>query len=182
MSGAKDWRPSLNKLLADAKARKFDAIIVWKIDRFGRSLRHLVNTLADLEALGINLHLLARLAGLQHAERQAPIPRAGRRRAVRARADTGARGGGSSRGPEARSPLWSSSLRSGWEQSPTAARIRNDVAADHCSTESTEECLPESLRRAYAPHLTSRVLEGIDRGMWEGHPCFVFGGARWMTG
>jgi DNA invertase Pin-like site-specific DNA recombinase len=53
MSGAKDSRPSLQRLLTDARARKFDAIVVWKIDRFGRSLRHLVNTLADLEALGV---------------------------------------------------------------------------------------------------------------------------------
>jgi DNA invertase Pin-like site-specific DNA recombinase len=53
MSGAKDSRPALQRLLSDARARKFDAVAVWKIDRFGRSLRHLVNTLADLEALGI---------------------------------------------------------------------------------------------------------------------------------
>jgi DNA invertase Pin-like site-specific DNA recombinase len=53
MSGAKDSRPALRRLLADARARKFDAVVVWKIDRFGRSLRHLVNTLADLEALGV---------------------------------------------------------------------------------------------------------------------------------
>ena len=53
ISGAKDSRPALQCLLADARARKFDAIVVWKIDRFGRSLRHLVNTLADLEALGV---------------------------------------------------------------------------------------------------------------------------------
>lgn len=44
MSGANDSR-LLQRLLADA--RKFDAIVVWKIDRFGRSLRHLVNTLAE---------------------------------------------------------------------------------------------------------------------------------------
>ena len=53
ISGAKDSRPALQRLLADARARKFDAMVVWKIDRFGRSLRHLVNTLADLEALGV---------------------------------------------------------------------------------------------------------------------------------
>jgi DNA invertase Pin-like site-specific DNA recombinase len=43
MGGAKDSRPALQRLLADARAQKFDAIVVWKIDRFGRSLRHLVN-------------------------------------------------------------------------------------------------------------------------------------------
>jgi DNA invertase Pin-like site-specific DNA recombinase len=52
-SGAKESRPALNRLMADAHCRKFDAIVVWKIDRFGRSLRHLVNSLAELEARGI---------------------------------------------------------------------------------------------------------------------------------
>lgn len=52
-SGAKESRPALNRLLADAKKRKFDVIAVWKLDRFGRSLKHLVLTLADLESLGI---------------------------------------------------------------------------------------------------------------------------------
>jgi DNA invertase Pin-like site-specific DNA recombinase len=39
--------------MADAHRRKFDAILVWKLDRFGRSLKHLVNALAELEALGV---------------------------------------------------------------------------------------------------------------------------------
>ena len=52
-SGAKESRPALNRLLGDAKKRKFDAIAVWKLDRFGRSLKHLVMSLADLESLGI---------------------------------------------------------------------------------------------------------------------------------
>ena len=53
VSGAKESRPELNRLMADAKRRKFDAVVVWKLDRFGRSLKHLVMTLADLESLGI---------------------------------------------------------------------------------------------------------------------------------
>jgi DNA invertase Pin-like site-specific DNA recombinase len=40
--------------MADAKQRRFDAVCVWKLDRFGRSLRHLVNALADLESLGVS--------------------------------------------------------------------------------------------------------------------------------
>jgi hypothetical protein len=39
--------------VADACRRRFDAILVWKIDRFGRSLKHLVNSLAELAALGV---------------------------------------------------------------------------------------------------------------------------------
>ena len=53
ISGAKDSRPELNRLMVDAKRRKFDAVLVWKLDRFGRSLRHLVNALAEFESLGI---------------------------------------------------------------------------------------------------------------------------------
>jgi DNA invertase Pin-like site-specific DNA recombinase len=53
-SGSKDSRPALNRLMADASQRKFDAVLVWKLDRFGRSLRHLVNALAELEALGLS--------------------------------------------------------------------------------------------------------------------------------
>src|SRR5450755_1229230 len=53
VSGSKESRPALNRLMADAHSRKFDAILVWKIDRFGRSLKHLVNALADLAALGV---------------------------------------------------------------------------------------------------------------------------------
>jgi DNA invertase Pin-like site-specific DNA recombinase len=53
ISGTKEKRPELDRLMSDAHRRRFDAILVWKLDRFGRSLRHLVNTLAELEARGI---------------------------------------------------------------------------------------------------------------------------------
>jgi putative DNA-invertase from lambdoid prophage Rac len=53
VSGSKDKRPALDKLMADAHKRKFDIVVCWKLDRFGRSLRHLVNSLAEFEALGI---------------------------------------------------------------------------------------------------------------------------------
>jgi DNA invertase Pin-like site-specific DNA recombinase len=53
ISGSKESRPELDRLMTDAHQRRFDAILVWKLDRFGRSLRHLVNALAELEALGV---------------------------------------------------------------------------------------------------------------------------------
>ena len=53
ISGCKESRPALNRLMSDAYQRRFDAILVWKIDRFGRSLKHLVNSLAELAALGV---------------------------------------------------------------------------------------------------------------------------------
>jgi DNA invertase Pin-like site-specific DNA recombinase len=54
VSGGKEKRPGLDKLLRDARGRRFDVLLCWKLDRVGRSLRHLVNLLADLEALGIS--------------------------------------------------------------------------------------------------------------------------------
>jgi DNA invertase Pin-like site-specific DNA recombinase len=53
VSGSKESRPALNQLMLDARRCRFDAVLVWKIDRFGRSLKHLVNALADLSAYGI---------------------------------------------------------------------------------------------------------------------------------
>jgi DNA invertase Pin-like site-specific DNA recombinase len=52
-SGATQSRPELNRLMADAHTRKFDVVLCWKVDRFGRSLRHLVNALADLDSYGV---------------------------------------------------------------------------------------------------------------------------------
>jgi DNA invertase Pin-like site-specific DNA recombinase len=54
VSGSKEKRPELNKLFVDAHRRRFDIVLVWKLDRFGRSLRHLVNSLAEFETLGID--------------------------------------------------------------------------------------------------------------------------------
>jgi len=53
VSGSKETRPELNRLMVDAHRCQFDAVLVWKIDRFGRSLKHLVNALADLAAYGV---------------------------------------------------------------------------------------------------------------------------------
>ena len=53
ISGADKSRLGLNRLLADAKRRKFDAVLVYRYDRFARSLRQLVTALCEFEALGI---------------------------------------------------------------------------------------------------------------------------------
>ncbi len=53
ISGTVESRPQLNRLMIDAHRRNFDAVLVWKIDRFGRSLKHLVNALADLSAYSV---------------------------------------------------------------------------------------------------------------------------------
>jgi DNA invertase Pin-like site-specific DNA recombinase len=54
VSGAKESRPALNRLLSESKRRKFDAVLVYRYDRFARSLRGLVNALAEFDALGIH--------------------------------------------------------------------------------------------------------------------------------
>src|SRR5664279_4353088 len=52
VSGSKDHRPQLDAMMRLAQARKVDVIVCWKLDRFGRSLRHLVDALAELQAVG----------------------------------------------------------------------------------------------------------------------------------
>jgi DNA invertase Pin-like site-specific DNA recombinase len=58
ISGAKgrDGRPALDALLKAATRREFDLIAVWSIDRLGRSLQHLVTTVNDLHAQGVQLY------------------------------------------------------------------------------------------------------------------------------
>ena len=58
VSGAKDRRPALDRLLASARRRGFDVLAVTKLDRLARSVRHLTALAAELEALGIDLVVL----------------------------------------------------------------------------------------------------------------------------
>lgn len=53
MSGTKTARPGLDRLVKDAKRRKFDVLVTWKLDRLGRKLKHLITLLEDLQALGV---------------------------------------------------------------------------------------------------------------------------------
>lgn len=53
ISGAKDTRPELNRLMADAHKRRFDVVVVWKFDRFARSVSHLLRALDTFRVLGI---------------------------------------------------------------------------------------------------------------------------------
>jgi DNA invertase Pin-like site-specific DNA recombinase len=53
VSGSKERRPQLDALMKDAKRRRFDCVLVYKLDRFGRSTRHLINSLAEFDSLGV---------------------------------------------------------------------------------------------------------------------------------
>ncbi len=85
VSGSTDRRPALDRLVADARRRRFDILVVWRLDRLGRNLKHLVTLLEDVQAVGIafvslgegidcttaagrlQLHVLAALAEFERA-------------------------------------------------------------------------------------------------------------------
>lgn len=54
VSGTQRRRPRLDQLMKDAHKRLFDVVLVWKFDRFARSVKHLVDSLEEFRALGID--------------------------------------------------------------------------------------------------------------------------------
>jgi DNA invertase Pin-like site-specific DNA recombinase len=58
VSGAKgrDQRPAFDPMLKDSVRRRYDILLVWSIDRLGRSVLHVSNALAELDAAGIRLY------------------------------------------------------------------------------------------------------------------------------
>lgn len=55
ISGANDKRPALDQMLKAARQRKFDCVLVWRLDRLGRNTKHLLTVLDELESLQIPL-------------------------------------------------------------------------------------------------------------------------------
>ena len=53
ISGTKDKRPAMDRLMADAHKRKFDVVVCWRFDRFARSVSHLLRALENFNALGV---------------------------------------------------------------------------------------------------------------------------------
>lgn len=53
ISGTKEKRPELDRLMKEAHGRRFDAVVVWRFDRFARSVSHLLRALETFQALGI---------------------------------------------------------------------------------------------------------------------------------
>lgn len=54
VSGSKDSRPGLNQLMTDAGRRSFDVVVVWRFDRFARSVSHLLRALEQFQELGVD--------------------------------------------------------------------------------------------------------------------------------
>lgn len=54
VSGAKESRPSLDRLMDAARKRKIDKVLVWRFDRFGRSTKHLILALEEFNVLGVD--------------------------------------------------------------------------------------------------------------------------------
>jgi DNA invertase Pin-like site-specific DNA recombinase len=98
ISGAKERRPALDDMLKEARRRKFDVVVCWRLDRLGRNLKHLVTLIEELQALGVSfvslnegidlgtpagrlqLHILAALSEFERARIQERV-RAGLARA-----------------------------------------------------------------------------------------------------
>jgi len=53
ISGAKEHRPALDAMLTDAKRRRIDVVCVWRLDRLGRNLKHLITLIDELHAVGV---------------------------------------------------------------------------------------------------------------------------------
>ena len=87
-SGAKAERPVLEEVLA--YLRKGDTLVVWRLDRLGRSLKHLIEVVAALAERGIGFKSPDRADRHHHPRRQADLPRLRGPGRVRARPDPGA--------------------------------------------------------------------------------------------
>jgi putative DNA-invertase from lambdoid prophage Rac len=83
-SGAKASRPELDRLMHDAALRRFDAALVWKLDRFGRSVRNCLDGIESLRAHGVRFLAVSQSFG--HRRKQsygnAVAPHPGIRRGV----------------------------------------------------------------------------------------------------
>ena len=55
ISGAKDTRPALNDLMTDARKKMFNTVLIWKVDRLGRSVAHMSQVIQEWQNLGIDL-------------------------------------------------------------------------------------------------------------------------------
>ena len=57
ISGAKSKRPELDKLMKSVIRKEIDIVMVWSVDRLGRSLQHLITLLSDIHSKDVDLYL-----------------------------------------------------------------------------------------------------------------------------
>ena len=67
-SGAVAERPALQTMMSDARQRRFDSLLIWKIDRLARSIAHLIETLAELKGLGVGFISLTEAINTETAQ------------------------------------------------------------------------------------------------------------------
>jgi len=103
VSGAKDKRPALDELVRDAKRRRFDVLVCWRLDRLGRNLRAPDSAARRVARRGRGIRQPCRGDRRDDACRQAPAARARRDRRVRAGEDCRTRPGRLGAGRGARS-------------------------------------------------------------------------------
>ena len=68
VTGSRSSRPGLNRLMADAAAGKLDVVLVWKLDRFGRSLRDYLNNIQTLESYQVRFIAITQNLDTSHSD------------------------------------------------------------------------------------------------------------------
>lgn len=57
ISGSKDKRPGLDRLLQDARKKEFEHVIIWKVDRLGRNTSHMLQIVEEWRNLGVSFSI-----------------------------------------------------------------------------------------------------------------------------
>jgi len=66
-SGAKAIRPELTRLMNDAQKRRFDLVLVWKLDRWGRSVADSMRNIQELDSLGVKFLAVTQNIGTEES-------------------------------------------------------------------------------------------------------------------
>ena len=73
-SGRREGRPQLNALMAAARNREIDCVLMWKFDRFARSTRHLLMALEEFDHLGVRFVRIPTIPAIDSDRNQPPVP------------------------------------------------------------------------------------------------------------
>jgi hypothetical protein len=139
VSGAKDSRPELNRLMADAHRRRFDVVCVWRFDRFARSVSHLLaRGSGDFQGSGHRLRFVFRTDGHFHACGENGLYRSGSRRRTGAQLDRGAREGRLAQRPRQRQTHRTTNIGCGCLSRCRTTRFQRLLARDR--TQARRQC------------------------------------------